>query len=103
MASELFKLAAKRLEQRTDLDLLEARGTLRLALEKSGVEPKTLTLRQLEVVFQTVIPKELELRGIRNVEAICNTVMRWVLRTSDMIESTPAETPEETFRRLGGS
>ena len=103
MASELFDLAAKRLEQRTDLDLLESRGTLRLALENSGVDPKTLTLGQLQAVFQKVLPKELELRGIRNVEAVCNTVMNRVLRAADTIESAPAQTLDETFRRLGSS
>jgi hypothetical protein len=103
MASELFNLAAKHLEQRTDLDLLEARGTLRLALDNSGVDPKTLTLRQLQVVFQKVVPKELELRGVRNVAAVCTTVMTRVLRTADSIESTPAHSIDETFGRLGGS
>ena len=103
MTSELFNLAAKHLEQRTDLDLLEARGTLRLALENSGVDPKTLTLRQLQVVFQKVVPKELELRGVRNVAAVCTKVMTRVLRTADSIEDAPVHSVDDTFKRLGGS
>ena len=103
MASELFDLAAKHLETRTDLDLLEARGTLRLALDKSGVEPRTLTLQELQTVFQKILPQELELRGIREVESVCETVINRVTRLADSIESTSGPTIDETFRRLGNS
>jgi hypothetical protein len=103
MDSKLFDLTAKHLENRTDLDHLEARGTLRLALEKSGLSPKSFTLKQLQVVFQKVMPQELELRGIRYIPSVCNSVMARVIRTADAAEPEPAETIDETFRRLGGA
>jgi hypothetical protein len=102
MDDNLFDLTAKHLENRTDLDLLEARGTLRLALEKAGLNPKSLTLKQLQVVFQKVLPKELELRGIRYIQSVCNSVLTRVIRTADTAEAAPAESIDETFRRLGG-
>ena len=100
MDSNLFDLAANHLEHRTDLDLLEARGTLRLALEKAGLSPKSLSLAQLQVVFKKVLPKELELRGVRFVAAVCDSVMARVVRTAN---TEPTNTIDDTFRRLGGS
>ena len=60
MDATLFDFAADRLEHHTSLDRLEARGTLRLALKAAGLEPKNLTGTQLQVVFEQVIPRELD-------------------------------------------
>jgi hypothetical protein len=100
MSTDLFNLAAEHLERRTDLDLLEARGTLRLALDNSGLNPKSLTLEQLQVVFQKVLPKELEIRGVRFVQSVCSSVMARVIRTAETAE--PTASLDDTFRRLGG-
>jgi hypothetical protein len=102
MDSSLFDLTAKHLEHRTDFDHIEARGTLRLALDKAGLSPKSLTLQQLQVVFQKVLPKELELRGVRFVPAVCSSVMSRVIRNTNSDETDPEHSMDDTFRRLGG-
>ena len=82
MASGLFECAAEWLEKRTSLERLEARGTLRLALKTAGLEPATLTLDQLRVVFETLMDE---------------------IARSPAAQSAPADSgADEVFRRLGG-
>ena len=76
MASGLFDYAAEQLEQRTSLDRLEARGTLRLALKAAGLEPGSLTAEQLTVVFERVLPTELQTRGVDDAEATCKALAK---------------------------
>jgi len=103
VATPLFDIAAKRLEASTDLDRLAVRGTLRLALKEAGLEPQNLSVAQLRAVFEKLMPKELEARGVANPAAICSAVMNDVMsaaRTADLEMST---SPDEIFKRLGGS
>ncbi len=103
MAATLFDIAAERLEASTDLDRLAVRGTLRLALKKAGLEPQNLNLGQLHAVLEKLMPRELEARGVANPAAICSAVMNDVMsaaRTADLELST---SPDEIFKRLGGS
>ena len=44
---KLFDFAAERLEARTELDKLEARGTLRIALKKAGFQAAGIGLPSL--------------------------------------------------------
>jgi hypothetical protein len=71
VSEDLFSFVADRLEQCTPLDRLESRGTLRLVLKESGLEPKTVNQAQLCVVLEGVAPAELEKRGVVGGEAIC--------------------------------
>ena len=103
MAVTLFDSAAERLEQHTRMDRLEARGTLRLAVKNAGLDAQTLTLAQLRVVFERLMPKELESRGIGSAEATCKTVVAEVARSAGADDPTRATTPDEIFKRLGGS
>ena len=100
MAANLFDFAAERLEQHTSLDRLEARGTLRIALKLAGLTAKSVTAENLCVVFEKVMPEELEKRDVIDAAAVCNAV------TDDLVNS-PAPTDEAVatdsdaiFRRL---
>ena len=102
MACELFDLAAERLEHHTALDRLQARGTLRLALKLAGLEPKGLTAEQLRVLFERVLPDELETRGVDEAASVCRTVMDDVASSPAAREEPGATNVDEVFQRLGG-
>jgi len=102
MATELFDLAAELLEQRTSLDRLEARGTLRIALKSAGVEPKSLTAKQVIVVFEQVLPGELETRGVDDAAATCSSIAKEVVSSPIAAASGDSRGAEDIFRRLGG-
>ncbi len=88
MDATLFDLTAERLEHHTDFDRLGARGTLRIALKAAGLEPKNLTGAQLQVVFEKVMPGELDSRGVSDVQDVCAAA------------DAGATSPDDIFRRL---
>jgi hypothetical protein len=102
VADDLFSFVADHLEQCTPLDRLESRGTLRLVLKESGIEPKTVTLKQLCVILKSVAPAELESRGVAEAPAICTALI-------EKIQAEPADRWESSrdvdgiFDRLAGS
>jgi hypothetical protein len=100
MADSLFEFVAAQLEQRTELDKLEARGTLRIALKNAGLEPRSVTADQMAVLLTRAMPKELSARGIERADEICQGLATAV--KSVQSDSKPAaESPEDVFRRLG--
>ena len=103
MAADLFDVAAEKLESATELNRIEARGTLRLALKSAGLSAKNVTLAQLRVVFDKVMPGEVESRGVAAAAATCAAVMAEVERAA--ADSGDAETTQldRTFRRLGNA
>jgi hypothetical protein len=46
VAEDFFSFVADQLEECTLLDRLESRGTLRIVLKESGLDPKTVTQKQ---------------------------------------------------------
>jgi len=103
LATTLFDIAAERLGESSAMDRLAARGTLRLALKQAGLDANNLTILQLRAVFERLMPRELEARGVTNPTASCKVAM-------DAIESAARETgweasssPDEIFKRLGGN
>jgi hypothetical protein len=100
MAVDLFDFAAERFEHHTGLDRLAARGTLRIALKAAGVEPKNLTGAQLQVVFEKVMPGELDSRGVSDVQDVCAAVLADVGSAAGGAENASAANPDEIFRRL---
>jgi len=100
VAVTLFDIAAEQLEQHAGFDRLAARGTLRLALKASGLEANSLTVQQLGVVFEKVMPKELELRGVSDATAICSAVVDYLASSPATTESETASDPDAIFRRL---
>jgi hypothetical protein len=103
MPTSLFDSAADQLERGTRMDRLEARGTLRLALKQAGLDLQTLTLVQLRAVFEKLMPKELEARGISNAAASCKAVMAEVARGAAPAEPVRSTSSDEILKRLGGS
>jgi hypothetical protein len=102
VAVTLFDLAAERLEHHTDFDRLESRGTLRLALKSAGLDPKSLDAGQLRVVFEKLMPGELETRGVNEALVICRTVMDEVASSSLPTDAGSSSDLDEVFGRLGG-
>ena len=102
MASALFDLAAERLEHHTPLDRLQTRGTLRLALKLAGLDVKAVTADQLRVVFERVLPDELETRGVSEAASICHAVIDELASSPEAQEALRGASPDEVFQRLGG-
>ena len=102
MATDLFDLAAERLEHHTSLDLLQARGTLRLALKAAGLQPAGLTMDQLRVAFERVLPGELETRGVGDAASVCGAVVDDVACSPVAGAGAESANVDEVFRRLGG-
>ena len=103
MATDLFDLAAEKLEGRTDMDRLAARGTLRIALKEAGLDAQKLTIPQLRAVFEKLMPKELEARGVSDAAATCKATMDEIARSADAIGAASSASPDDVFKRLGGS
>ena len=103
MDAELFDVAAQKLESATDLNRLEARGTLRLALKSAGLTARNVTLAQLRVVFDKVMPGQIESRGVANATATCTAVIAEVERAAPDSGDTEATEADMIFRRLGSA
>ncbi len=100
MADTLFEFIAAQLEERTELDKLEARGTLRIALKAAGLAPNNLTESQLQVVFEQVVPGELDSHGVSDVTAVCAVVIADLESVRGGAEDAIATSPDEIFARL---
>jgi len=102
MSADLFDFVADQVEQSTPLDRLEVRGTLRIALKISGLEPKTVTPKQFCVVLESVAPGELESRGVAEASAVCAALV-------EKIQAEPADRwqashdVDQIFDRLAGT
>jgi len=101
MSESLFDFAADQLEQKTSLDRLEARGTLRIALKSAGLDPKHLGVDQLRVVFERVLPGELETRGVDGHDTICRDLIDAIVSSEWSQQDAEDSSVDEVFRRLG--
>jgi hypothetical protein len=99
-SSVVFEWLCDQLETATSMSRLESRGTVRLSLKAAGLDPGTVTPRELEVVLERVLPRELESRNIEDWNEICEELARQ-LRTATLMEPETAERPESVFARLG--
>ncbi len=97
-----FDWVCAEIEQRTSLDRLEARGTVRLSLKEAGLDSRSLTPDQMKVVLEKVLPKELESRGVADAATICSAILPGLQQLAGQV-GAGAETPEEVFRRLAGA
>ncbi len=95
-----FDWICEKIEQRSSLSRLEARGTVRLALKKAGHDATTVTPQQMSVVLEKLLPGEFESRGVKGGAQICATLEPLLARLS--ADGTSAEAPEQVFARLGG-
>jgi len=98
--SNAFEWLCNTLESSTGLDRLAARGTVRIALKQSGLEPNAATADQIQVVLDRVLPGELANRGIDGADGVCSQI---AARLGEIpAEVAGADTPEAVFERLGG-
>ena len=103
MSESLFGFVAAELQKRSELENLEARGTIRLALKSSGLTAREVTREQMIVVIDQVMPRELQVRGVENPEAVCGELSQAV-KGFEVKENPSTDTsPEDVFRRLSGS
>jgi hypothetical protein len=100
MAADGFDFAAERLEHHTSLDRLEARGTLRIALKAAGLTANSVTAGQLAVVFEKLMPEELEKRGVSDAAAACRAVIEDLANSPAPPDEAPAADVDAIFRRL---
>ena len=100
MAADLFDFAAERLEHHTSLDHVEARGTLRIALKIAGLTAKSVTAGQLCVVFEKVMPAELEKRGMSNTTSVCSAVIDDFVNSPALPDMASSTTADDVFARL---
>jgi len=99
VASDLFDFVAEQLERCTSLDRPEARGTLRIVCKMAGLEPKKLTPEQLRVVFERVLPGELEERDVADTAAVCRSLTEQVERAPQDQWDQSGDV-DEIFKRL---
>lgn len=97
--SAAFEAACARLEESGGLERLPTRGTIRLVLKEAGLDPKTVTARELAVAIERLLPAELSARGLPQPQVLCASIAAAL----ESVEN-PArdDTPEAVFARLGG-
>lgn len=98
--SPAFDYVSRALSDRTSLESIEARGTVRLALKAAGLTAASVTPEQMAVVLDRIVPGELEKRGIAGAGALCDQMKSGVTT----LERTGGsdQSPEQVFQRLGG-
>ncbi len=96
--SAAFEAACACLEQSGSLDRLASRGTIRLMLKEAGLEAKTVTPRELEVVVTKMLHGELVARGIDTPDALCIQMVKTLKGLGGAANGT--DTPEAIFARL---
>ena len=99
--THVFDIVAAELESVSDLDKLEARGTVRIALKEAGLEARGVSVAQMKVVLEKVLPGELTSRGETNADAICRKLVDALKNVAE--ETADGSSPEEVFARLGGT
>ena len=100
--SPVFEWVCDALEQRTDLERLEARGTVRIALREAGLDAAAVTTDQMRVVLDKVLAGELSARAIDDPDAVCEQIAKGLDDAG--VEAAPTEpSPEDVFRRLAAN
>ena len=95
-----FEIVSSALQESTDLDRLEARGTVRLALKSAGYKPDSVDRAAFLVVLERVMPEELASRGIEMPDRVCEA-LRAKLAASPEASASDGETPDAIFDRIG--
>jgi hypothetical protein len=98
----VFDFTAERLEQSTSLDKLAARGTVRLALKAAGLDPGAVDSRQMLVVLKSIMPHELQRRGVEDAVAVCQGIAEALAKAGlSAGASDAADRAAAIFARLG--
>ena len=98
----VFDFTAERLERSTSLDKLAARGTVRLALKAAGLDTGAVDSRQMLVVLKSVMPDELQRRGVDDAAGVCQRIGEALAKASLSAEASDgADRAAAIFARLG--
>jgi len=99
--TEAFTTVCDQLERATGLGRPAARGTVRLALKEAGLDAASVTLGQMAVVTEKLLPAELRSLRIADVEGHCQSIRARLKRLRANAEvADDAATPEAVFERL---
>jgi hypothetical protein len=98
--SPIFEWICQQLEEGTEFSGIEARGTVRIALKKSGLEAAALTTVQMQVVVKRVLPEELRRRGQDDGQSVCDQIATR-LKDQNFAGGSDDKSPEAIFARLG--
>ena len=97
--SPVFEWVAHELENATAMSRLEARGTVRLALQELGLTVTGVARSPMQFTLARVLPRLLRSRGIDAPDAVCEKISA-ELESADL--PLGHESPEDIFARLGG-
>jgi hypothetical protein len=97
--SPVFEWVSHELELATVLSRLEARGTVRLALQELGLTVTGVARSPMQFTLARVLPRLLSSRGIAAAEVVCKKLSK-DLESADL--PLGHESPEDIFARLGG-
>jgi len=98
--SHAFEWTCDELERSSELGKLEARGTVRLTLKKSGLDARSVDPAQMQVVVERALPDELRTRGVADPDRVCHALVEGLGNLSSPEHG--GDSPEDVFRRLGG-
>jgi len=98
--NSVFATVCAVLEEESSLTRIQARGTIRLALRDGGLDPETVTVGQMLMVVERILPRELKRRALS--DSICKSLASRLrlLGTEDHLRH---ESPEAIFARLGAN
>ena len=97
--SPVFSWVSDALERRTALKRIEARGTVRLVLKEAGLEPGSVSVREMEVVLDRLMPAALTKRKVPDADEVCVALMRELAEQQNL---SARESAYDVFKRLGG-
>jgi hypothetical protein len=97
--SPAFEFVCARIETAAGWNRLVARGTVRLALRDMGLDPRTVSKKEMIAALRTTLPKALEFHRIANPPAICLRIENELAMA--VLDEKSIESPEEIFKRLG--
>ena len=98
--SRVFDWVCENLAESTEFTAIEARGTVRIALKKSGLDVASLTAAQMQVVVKRVMPDELRRRGIEDGQQRCDALAAALHEMNFGAGEPPRDSPEAVFARI---
>src|SRR3712207_6217258 len=96
--SPVFEWTSAALERATSFNSLQARGTVRLALKKAGLDATTVNVMGMTAVLTRVMPRELASRKIDDGESICVRLandLKTANLSADGAAAAPQNSPED--------
>ncbi len=96
--SAAFTLACITLGELTELNRVQIRGSVRLALREAGLFDSQVTHAEMAVVAKRVLPPELTAGGVEDAERIGHALAD---RLSAIPDAPSEDAPDAVFARLG--